>query len=108
MLDRLTLDQLRTLVAVAETGSFSAAGRKLTRVRSAVSQAVQALEAALGIPLFDRSGKTPVLTEAGRVILDDARALIGGAERLRARAQSIADDVEPELTLAVDAMFPNA
>lgn len=107
MLDRLTLDQLRTLVAVAETGSFSAAGRKLARVQSAISQTVQTLETALNLQLFDRSGKNPVLTEAGRVILTDARALIGGAERLRARAASIVDDVEPELTLAVDAMFPN-
>ncbi|MBY0508583.1 MAG: LysR family transcriptional regulator [Rhodospirillaceae bacterium] len=107
MLDRLTLDQLRTLIAVAETGSFSAAGRKLSRVQSAVSQTVQGLESTLGITLFDRAAKTPKLTDAGRVILEDARHLIGGAERLRARAETIAGDVEPELTLAVDAMFPN-
>ena len=108
MLDRLTLDQLRTLIAVAETGSFSGAGRRLQRVQSAVSQTVQGLEATLGIQLFDRSAKTPTLTDAGRVILDDARQMIAGAERLRARAETIAGDVEPELTLAVDAMFPNA
>ena len=54
MLDRLTLDQLRVLVAVAETGSFSAAARKLGRVQSAVSQAAQTLEEVLGAALFDR------------------------------------------------------
>lgn len=108
MLDRLTLDQLRTLMAVAETGSFSAAGRKLRRVQSAVSQTVQALEETLGVVLFDRSAKTPMLTDAGRVILEDAKHLVDGAARLRARAESISGDVEPELTLAVDAMFPNA
>jgi len=107
MLDRLTLDQLRTLMAVAETGSFSAAGRKLRRVQSAVSQTVQALEDTLGVVLFDRTAKTPRLTDAGRVILEDAKYLVGGAARLRARAESIAGDVEPELTLAVDAIFPN-
>ena len=69
MLDRLTLDQLRTLVAVAEAGSFSAAGRHLRRVQSAVSQTVQALETTLGVPLFDRSPKSPVLTEAGKALL---------------------------------------
>ena len=107
MLDPLTLDQLRILVAVSETGSFSAAARRLGRVQSAISQAVQALETALGTPLFDRSGKTPVLNETGKVILADAERILGGVGALRARAESIATDLEPELTLAVDAIFPN-
>lgn len=106
MLDRLTLDQLRTLIAVAETGSFSAAGRRLRRVQSAISQTIQALETTLGLALFERDGKTPALTDAGRVILADARRLVSGAEALRARAEQIASDIEPELTLAVDPMFP--
>ena len=108
MLDRLTLDQLRVLIAVAETGSFSAAARQLGRVQSAVSQAVATLEDILGTALFDRYGKTPKLNEAGRVLLADARRLVQGAETLRARAESIGNDVEPELTIAVDAMFPNS
>jgi DNA-binding transcriptional LysR family regulator len=107
MLDRLTLDQLRTLIAVADSGSFSAAGRNLRRVQSAVSQTMQALETTLGVTLFDRSGKIPVLTDAGKSILDHARKLVHGAEALRAKAESIASDVEPELSLAVDAMLPN-
>jgi DNA-binding transcriptional LysR family regulator len=108
MLDPVTLDQMRVLVAVAETGSFSAAARKLGRVQSAISQAVQALETGLGTPLFVREGKVPKLNDAGRVILEDARRLIQGAETLKARAESIAAEVEPELTLSVDPMFPNA
>ncbi|HMN86725.1 MAG TPA: LysR family transcriptional regulator [Bauldia sp.] len=107
MLDPLTLDQLRVLVAVAETGSFSAAARKLGRVQSAISQAVQSLETALGTTVFDRSGKVPQLNDAGRVLLNDARVVIRTADALKARAESIAADVEPELTLAVDALFPN-
>jgi DNA-binding transcriptional LysR family regulator len=106
VLDRVTLDQLRVLVAVAETGSFSAAARRLGRVQSAISQAVQALETGLGTPLFDRDTKVPKLNDAGRVILTDARRVIGGVDALKARAESIAADVEPELTLAVDAIFP--
>lgn len=107
MLDPLTLDQLRVLVAVSETGSFSGAARRLGRVQSAVSQSVQTLETALGMTLFDRDGKLPKLNDAGRVLLEDARRLIQGAETLKARAESIAADVEPELTLAVDAIFPD-
>jgi DNA-binding transcriptional LysR family regulator len=108
MLDPVTLDQLRVLVAVAETGSFSAAARKLGRVQSAISQSVQVLETALGIPLFDRTGKVPRLNDAGQVILQDARQLLEGATTLKARAESIGLDIEAELTLAVDAIFPIA
>jgi DNA-binding transcriptional LysR family regulator len=108
MLDALTLDQLRILISVAETGSFSAAARRLGRVQSAVSQSVQGLEATLGLQLFDRAGKTPRLSDAGRAILNDARDLIRGADLLRARAESITNAVEPELSLAVDSLFPSA
>lgn len=106
MLDTMTLDQLRALEAVAETGSFSAAARRLGRVQSAVSQSIQALEMSLGIVLFDRTGKVPRLNDAGRVVLEDARNLLRSAEALKARAESIAEELEPELTLAVEAMFP--
>ena len=107
MLDSLTLDQLRILIAVAETGSFSAAARRLGRVQSAISQSVQGLEATLELQLFDRAGKTPQLNEAGRMILNDARDLVRGAELLRARAETIVNAVEPELSLAVDSLFPS-
>src|SRR3954464_15256501 len=104
MIDALTLTQLRVLIAVAETGSFSGAARRLGRVQSAISQTVQALEETLGLALFERSGKTPVVTEAGRAIVDEARQVIRHAGALRQRADAIADGVEPELTLAVDAV----
>jgi DNA-binding transcriptional LysR family regulator len=106
MIDPLTLDQMRVLVAVADAGSFSAAARKLGRVQSAISQSIQTLETTLRLTLFDRTGKTPRLTDAGRALVGDARALIAAAQALRARAEGMADDVEPELTLAVDSMFP--
>jgi DNA-binding transcriptional LysR family regulator len=107
MIDPLTLDQMRVLIAAAETGSFSGAARRLGRVQSAVSQSINTLEAVLGVPLFDRSGKKPALTEAGAAIIKDARRLIDAARTMKSRAASIAADTEPELTLAVDAIFPN-
>lgn len=102
MLDRLTLDQLRVFVAVVETGSFSAAARRLNRVQSGVSQAVQTLEETLGVALFDRSARAPVATEAGAALVADARALLRDAERLKIRASSILEDTEPELSVAID------
>jgi DNA-binding transcriptional LysR family regulator len=106
MLDSLTLDQLRVLIAVAESGSFSAAARRLGRVQSAVSQAMQTLEENLRLKLFDRSGKTPALTDAGRMVLNDARQVVQRAEALRTHAEAVAGGTEPSLALAVDPLFP--
>lgn len=106
MLETVTLDQLRMLIAIDEAGSFSAAARRVQRAQSAVSHAIQVLEASLGLALFDRSNRMPRLTEAGRVVLADARAVVARADELKARASGIAEQVEPELGLAVDAMFP--
>ena len=66
-----------------------------------------ALESHLGVTLFDRSGKTPRLTPAGEALIKDARRLLERADELKARAASIASDVEPELSLAVDPIFPH-
>ena len=107
MLDALTLDQLRIFVSAIDEGSFSAAARKIGRVQSAVSQSVAALEGHLGVVLFDRSSKTPRLTPAGVALAKDARRLLKGAVALKARAASIAAEIEPDLVFAVDAIFPH-
>src|SRR5471032_2467284 len=72
MLDGVTLDQLRTFIAAAEEGSFSAAGRKLRRAQSVVSQTLANLELQLGVTLFDRSARYPKLTDDGRALLQNA------------------------------------
>jgi DNA-binding transcriptional LysR family regulator len=108
MLDGVSLDQLRTFIAAADEGSFSAAGRRLRRAQSVVSQTLANLEGQLGVKLFDRSGHLPVLTDQGRALLTDARAVAGDVDLLKARAKSLAGGLEPELSLAVDVMFPDA
>jgi DNA-binding transcriptional LysR family regulator len=108
MLDGVSLDQLRTFIAAADEGSFSAAGRRLRRAQSVVSQTLANLEGQLGVKLFDRSGHLPVLTDQGRALLADARAVAGDVDLLKARAKSLAGGLEPELSLAVDVMFPDA
>jgi DNA-binding transcriptional LysR family regulator len=108
MLDGVSLDQLRTFIAAADEGSFSAAGRRLRRAQSVVSQTMANLEGQLGVKLFDRSGHLPVLTEQGRALLADARAVAGNIDLLKARAKSFAGGLEPELSVAVDVMFPDA
>lgn len=106
MLDAVTLDQLRTFIAAAEQGSFSAAGRKLRRAQSVVSQTLANLEGQLGVSLFDRSARYPVLTEDGRALLQDARAVADHMDSLKARAKTLREGLEPELSLVVDVMFP--
>ncbi|WP_448097284.1 LysR family transcriptional regulator [Luteibacter yeojuensis] len=106
MLDGVTLDQLRTFIAAAEEGSFSAAGRKLRRAQSVVSQTLLNLEAQLGITLFDRSQRYPRLTEAGHALLRDARGVADGMDGFKARARSMKEGLEPELSVAIDVMYP--
>lgn len=107
MIGSLTLDQLRVLVAIDETGSFSAAGRKLRRVQSAISHSVQTLEQAQGLALFDRTARTPCFTPAGRALVLQARQMLRQAEVFERTAKSISAGVEPELSIAVDSFVPS-
>lgn len=108
MIGNLSLDQLRVLVTIAETGSFSAAGRHLGRVQSAISQAVATLETMQGVELFDRSGHRPKLTEVGRVLVEQARLVLSSAARFEAVAAGTRQGLEPELVLAIDPLVPTA
>jgi DNA-binding transcriptional LysR family regulator len=106
MLETISLDQLRVFIAAAETGSFSAAGRRLKRAQSVVSQTISSLERELGVTLFDRGGRYPALTPAGRLLLADAGAVTQSMNALKARSRGMAAGVEPELSAAIDVMFP--
>jgi DNA-binding transcriptional LysR family regulator len=106
MLDGITLDQLRTFIAAVDAGSFSAAGRKLRRAQSVVSQTLANLEAQLGVKLFDRSGRYPQLTEQGRSLLIDARSVAATIDGFKARARAMREGLEPELAVAIDVMYP--
>lgn len=106
MIGSLTLDQLRVIVTISDAGSFSAAGRTLGRVQSAVSQAVRTLEETQGVALFDRSHHKPVLTAIGRTLVEQARQVLAGVDRFEAIAAGTLMGLEPELTLAIDPLVP--
>jgi DNA-binding transcriptional LysR family regulator len=105
-LDGISLDQLRTFVAAAEEGSFSAAGRKLGRAQSVISQTLANLEMQLGVKLFDRGNRYPRLTDYGQALLNDARLIADGMDCFKARAKTLREGLEPELSLSIDAMYP--
>nr|WP_211371495.1 LysR family transcriptional regulator [Altericroceibacterium indicum] len=99
---------MQVFLAVVEEGSFAGASRRLNRVVSVISYAIANLEAQLGLELFDREGtRKPKLTEAGRAMLADARAVSSSMAHLRARAKGLLDGLEGVVDLAVDVMLPS-
>src|SRR6476659_3111271 len=85
----MELFQLEAFLAVVREGSFSAAAKALYRTQPAISQTIKKLEDEIGRPLFDRSSRRGVLTDAGRVLADHAERLVN----LRQRALAALDDV---------------
>ena len=73
----LNLHHLRVFSAVAEQGSFSRAAAALRLSQPAVSKTVQQLEREVGLALFDRSGRSPRLTDAGAALFARAREIFG-------------------------------
>jgi DNA-binding transcriptional LysR family regulator len=76
----MTLEQLRIFVAVAEREHVTLAARALNLAQSAASHAIATLEARHDTKLFDRIGRNLKLTEAGRVFLAEARAVLARAK----------------------------
>ena len=72
----MSLKALRSLVAIADYGSFAAAADKLALTQAAMSLQVKALENNYGVTLFDRVGRSPVLNANGRLVLDKAREVL--------------------------------
>jgi DNA-binding transcriptional LysR family regulator len=72
----MDLSQLEVFLAVAREGRFSRAAEKLYRTQSAVSQTIRKLEEELEEPLFDRSSREGVLTDAGQVLREYAEKLL--------------------------------
>ena len=93
------LRQLETVVAVVDAGSFTGAADVLGVAQPTVSQAVRALEAELGVPLFDRLRSGAVPTAAGRALVDPARQALRDAATARQAVASVAGLVAGTLDL---------
>src|ERR1700752_399370 len=76
----MTLEQLKVFVAVAERQHMTRAAEALNLTQSAASAAIAHLESRYGTKLFDRIGRGIALTEAGRVFLHEAKAVLARAE----------------------------
>ncbi len=76
------LRELKTFIAVARHGTFAGAGERIGLTQSAVSAQIQRLEASLGFPLFDRTGRSATLNAAGRDALALAENIVAMIDRL--------------------------
>jgi DNA-binding transcriptional LysR family regulator len=72
----IDVDQLRTFIAIAETGSFTRAAEIVHKTQSAVSMQMKRLEERLNRPIFARDGRASKLTDDGQRLLDYARRIV--------------------------------
>ena len=101
-----SVEQLQAFATTVETGSFSAAARPLNKAQSVISQHIINLEIDCNATLFERSGRYPLLTEAGKNLLPQVQALLNQHQRLRNSALALSDDTPSEITIALDEGIP--
>jgi DNA-binding transcriptional LysR family regulator len=81
-MEKIDWNQLRAFLETAETGSLSAAARKLGLTQPTLSRQVASIEQSMGVTLFERVGKTMALTPTGLDLLEHARHMGAAAEAL--------------------------
>ncbi|MGC1307152.1 MAG: LysR family transcriptional regulator [Phormidesmis sp.] len=86
-INRIKLSQLRALVAIARTGTFSDAASNLDLSQSAVSHAIATLEEELGVSLLSRGRQGAVLTPVGEEITTEATTILSHLKQIGRRAQ---------------------
>jgi DNA-binding transcriptional LysR family regulator len=97
----MNLQQLRYVLAVAETRSFTRAAESLFVVQSALSQQVRKLEDELGVPVFNRTTRSVSLTPAGEALLPLLRQVIAGVDQIAVDAQALRGAVTGRLTVGM-------
>ena len=103
---RISLEQWRSLLAVVDAGGYAQAAAVLHKSQSAITYAVQKMEALLGVKVFEVIGRKAHLTPTGEVLYRRAKALLEEADALEGAAGSLAAGWEPELRLSVEIIFP--
>ncbi|HDS2492195.1 TPA: LysR family transcriptional regulator [Klebsiella pneumoniae subsp. pneumoniae] len=105
---RYSPEALTAFVEAVDSGSFSAAARRLRKSQSTISTAIANLEADLGVILFDRATRQPTLTPQGEQVLSYVKAILAASERLDELAVSLSGETEPRLTFVLsDTLHPD-
>ncbi|MEU0811856.1 LysR family transcriptional regulator [Streptomyces sp. NPDC005970] len=97
----MELQQMRYVVAVAETNSFTRAAERCLVVQSALSHQIARLERELGARLFERTSRRVRLTPAGEAFLPAARQCLGAAERAAAEVAAAVGEVRGRLAVGL-------
>lgn len=97
----MTLVQLRHLISLAHTGSFSKSAVALFLTQPALSRSVRALEVELGQPLFDRIGRHSEVTPFGREVVERARQVVHAADDLRESGNQLARGMAGSLRIGL-------
>lgn len=103
---KISLEQWRALLAVVDAGGYAQAAEALHKSQSAITYAVQKLEALLGVKAFEVQGRKAVLTATGHLLVRRARALLDEASGLEQAASALSAGWEAEIRLAVEVVFP--
>ena len=102
----MDIQDLRTFLAISENRSFSKAAETLHISQPAVSKRIQALELSLGAKLFDRVGKRIFLTEAGELLIPQARHLLAMLADTERKVRNLSESVSGTLQLATSHHWP--
>ena len=97
----MTIVQLRHLISLAQTGSFSKSAVAVFLTQPALSRSIRALEAELGQPLFDRIGRHSEVTPFGREVVERAREIVLAADDLRESGQQLARGMAGSLRIGL-------
>ncbi|MGF6181368.1 LysR family nitrogen assimilation transcriptional regulator [Massilia sp. UYP32] len=97
----MDIKQIRTLIAIAETGSATRAGELLHLVQPAVSRHIRLLEEECGVPLFERERHGMVLTDAGRTLVEYGRRALRELDKARAEIGPATTSVSGRLTIGL-------
>ncbi|WHI45577.1 LysR family transcriptional regulator [Microbulbifer sp. VAAF005] len=107
-MQKTTLEQWRMFKAVVDAGGFNQASARVHKSQSSIHNAVSNLEAALGVKLFEISGRKVILTEVGNLMLRRSQYLLDEVSRIEDIAKTLGEGVESELRIAVDGAFPQS
>ena len=91
---------LQAFVAIAEQGSFSAAAEKLHLTQPAISKRIALLEDQLGTRLFDRVGRSVILTPAGKILLNKAQLILSEVTATQRAIADLKGEVQGQLSIA--------
>jgi len=97
----MEMHQLKYFLAVAETGSFSRAAKRCNVSQPSLSQQIIKLEQQVGQPLFDRTGRRVILTQAGQLLLEHARTILMTVENATRQLKSAGQESRVGLSVGV-------